>query len=136
MSFGAHLAACAEQFDFDDLCGTDEAMLALYLLSLRPAAATAPVVGMGEAVRACTIAFSHPLRARGDDPPPLAPWPPAIAEAGPPTYAKQRARKRRFAFDAEVPKRVTMRRLAWEAPRRPSSARASSRSTSGRERTR
>ena len=112
--FSRHLEAAERLYEYESSSGTDEALLSLYVLALRTTRDELPNDALGRLCRQHTTLMSHTLRARTDAPPPHA-WPDAMS---PPTYDTQPTRSHAFAFDAEVPRRLKLRKLEWE-PERP-----------------
>ena len=104
-AYARFLDAAAREYEYDATRGTDEKLLTLFLL-------TPP--DLARVARAHAAPYTHPLHGRSKDPPR---WP--AESPAPPRYGPARPAARVFAYDAEVPRRLTLRPLAWEAPPRP-----------------
>lgn len=100
-------------YEYDATRGTDEKLLALFLLTSSD---------MVPLTRLAAVPFTHSLHGRSKDPPH---WDGDAPD--PPRYRRAADTSRRFAYDEEVPRRLAMRLLKWEArprsPRRPRTSR-------------
>ena len=109
-SYTAHLQVAGDLYAYDALRGTDEAMMALYLLAHRRTRAEETRAGVTRVCVERVALFSHPRWARGTEPRPRA-WPQMV----PPRYDPQAATTHTIVYDGEVAVRTTLRRLQWES---------------------
>lgn len=103
-SFSSFLDRMSRLVNYDETRGTDEGMLASYLLSAGPS--------VSDLVRNGSLLFTHTLRGRSSDPPRRIDDPQGL-----PSYRNQPILPLSFAYDGEAKERLTSRRLVWEAKR-------------------